>query len=103
MTPNRSSIVSRPPVTEAPLSFAQQRLWLLDQLEPMPWTYNVVVARCLRGALQFDPLQRALNELVARHEALRTTFPVVDGRPVQRIGPAQPFPLRIVDLTGPNL
>ena len=102
MTPNRSSIVSRPRVTEAPLSFAQQRLWLLNQLEPMPWTYNVVVARRLRGALQFDPLQRALNELVARHEALRTTFPVVDGRSVQRIGQIQPFPLRIVDLTGSN-
>ncbi len=68
----------------------------------MPRTYNVVIARRLRGALQFDPLQRALNELLARHEALRTTFPVADGRPFQRIGQAQPFPLRIVDLTGPN-
>jgi len=98
--PNRSAIVSRPNGTEAPLAFAQQRLWLLDQLEPTPWAYNVAVARRLRGALQLDPLQRALDELLARHEVLRTTFPVVDGRPVQRIGPAQPFPLRIVDLTG---
>ena len=99
MKPDRSAIVSRPRGTDVPLSFAQQRLWLLDQLEPTSWTYNVTVARRLRGALQLDPLQRALDELLARHEALRTTYPMVDGHPVQRIGPSQPFPLRIVDAT----
>ena len=98
--PDRSPIVTRPRGTEAPLSFAQQGLWLIDQLEPTPWTYNITISRRLRGALRLDPLRRALDELLARHEALRTTYPTVDGHPVQRIGPPRPFPLRIVDLTG---
>lgn len=99
MRPDRSPIVSRPGETEAPLSFAQQRIWLLDQLEPTPWTYNITIARRLHGPLQLDPLQRALDGLLDRHEALRTTYPVIDGRPVQHIGPPVPFPLTIVDLT----
>jgi amino acid adenylation domain-containing protein len=98
--PARSPIVPRSGETEVPLSFAQQRLWLVDQLEPTSWTYNITVARRLRGALQLDPLQRALDALLARHEALRTTYPVVDEHPVQRIRPPAPFELRIVDLTG---
>jgi amino acid adenylation domain-containing protein len=98
--PDRSPIVSRSGETEVPLSFAQQRLWLVDQLEPTAWTYNITVARRLRGSLRLDPLQRALDELLARHEALRTTYPVVDEHPVQRIGPPEPFELRIIDLTG---
>ena len=101
MRPNRSAIVNRPDGTEAPLSSAQQRLWLLDQIEPTPWAYNVAIARRLRGTLRLDALQRALDELVRRHEALRTSFPVVHGQPVQRIASAQqPNPLQIVDLTG---
>ncbi len=101
MRPARSAIVKRPSGMDAPLSFAQQRLWLLDQLEPMPWAYNVNITRRLRGPLYLDPLQHALDELVRRHEALRTSFPMVDGKPVQRVAPfQQPIPLRIVDMTG---
>jgi amino acid adenylation domain-containing protein len=86
-------------MTEPALSFAQQRLWLLDQIESTPWAYNVVVARRLRGPLDLEPLQRALDELLVRHAVLRTTYSVVDGEPVQRIGPPHPFPLSVVDLS----
>ncbi|HEX4489808.1 MAG TPA: amino acid adenylation domain-containing protein [Acidimicrobiia bacterium] len=84
---------------ELPLSFAQQRIWLLDQLEPISWTYNVSVVRRLHGRLRVDALRHALDELVARHEVLRTGFPTVDGRPVQLIGPERPCDLRVVDLS----
>jgi amino acid adenylation domain-containing protein len=83
-----------------PLSFAQQRLWLLDQLEPAPWAYNVSIVRRLKGHLRVDALRRALGEVVARHEVLRTTYPTVDGHPVQAVGVPGPFDLTIVDLTG---
>jgi amino acid adenylation domain-containing protein len=99
LRPDRNPIVTRHGVNEAPLSFAQQRLWLLDQLEPTPWTYNITISRRLRGALRLDPLQRALDELLTRHEALRTTYPTVDGHPIQLIGPPRSFPLSVVDLT----
>ncbi len=102
MKPTRNVISPRSPGGDAPLSFAQQRLWLLDQLEPAPWSYNVVVARRLRGPLRVDALQRALDELLVRHESLRTTFPVVDGEPVQRIGTVFAFPLAPIDLTDPG-
>ncbi|MBV8203297.1 MAG: amino acid adenylation domain-containing protein, partial [Acidobacteria bacterium] len=73
---------------EAPLSFAQQRLWVLDQLELAGTTYNLAVALRLRGALSIGALQAALAGLSARHESLRTSFPKVAGQPVQRIAPA---------------
>ncbi|KYF69550.1 non-ribosomal peptide synthetase, partial [Sorangium cellulosum] len=84
---------------EAPLSFAQQRLWFLDQLEPESATYNVPAALRLRGALDVEALAAAFAEVVRRHEVLRATLHAVDGRPVQRFQAAPdawPFPL--VDL-----
>src|SRR5436309_3110577 len=64
-------IVRRPPDIDAlPLSFAQQRLWFLDQLEPGNAFYNMPVAVRLRGALDADALQRSFEQVVARHEAL---------------------------------
>ncbi|HEX6373719.1 MAG TPA: condensation domain-containing protein [Longimicrobium sp.] len=66
---------------------AQDELWLLDQLDPGSPCSNIAYPVRLRGALDAGVLQRALDEVVRRHEALRTTFPVVDGRPVQRIAP----------------
>ncbi|WP_437970202.1 amino acid adenylation domain-containing protein [Sorangium sp. So ce260] len=86
---------------EMPLSFAQQRLWFLDQLEPESATYNVPAALRLRGALDPQALARAIAEVVRRHEVLRATLHAVDGRPVQRIHDAPgAWPLPLVDLSG---
>nr|WP_244239126.1 non-ribosomal peptide synthetase [Corallococcus carmarthensis] len=82
-----------------PLSFAQQRLWLIDQLEPGSALYNVPVAVRLEGHLRPDVLERALQEVVHRHDALRTTFVQVGGEPVQRIHADSPLPLGLVDLS----
>src|SRR3990172_8011733 len=68
-----------------PLSFAQQRLWLLDQIEPNTPLYNIPTAVRLSGALNIEALQKTLDAIVARHEVLRTTFVSVDGGPVQVI------------------
>jgi Condensation domain len=68
-----------------PLSFAQQRLWFLAQMEGVSEAYRVSFAVLLKGEVSRPALRRALNRIVERHEALRTTFGVVDGEPVQRI------------------
>ncbi|WP_437561756.1 amino acid adenylation domain-containing protein [Sorangium sp. So ce542] len=86
---------------EVALSFAQQRLWFLDQLEPESATYNVPAALRLRGALDPQALGRAIAEVVRRHEVLRATLHAVDGRPVQRFhGAPEAWPLPLVDLSG---
>ncbi|MFD4999336.1 non-ribosomal peptide synthase/polyketide synthase [Streptomyces buecherae] len=82
-----------------PPSFAQQRLWLLDQLEPGDARYNSAVALRLTGELDREALAGALRTVVARHEALRTTFDTDDGRPVQRVRPAGRVELPVRDLT----
>jgi amino acid adenylation domain-containing protein len=81
-----------------PLSFAQQRLWFIDQLEPGSAAYNIPFPLRLRGALDVRALAGALTEIVRRHEALRTVFGEASGEPVQVIRPAAPFPLPVVDL-----
>ena len=83
---------------ELPLSFAQQRLWFIDRLEPGSSVYNFPAAVRLKGPLNVVALKQSLNEIVKRHEALRTTFAIVDGRPVQVIAPLLTLTLPIVDL-----
>jgi amino acid adenylation domain-containing protein/non-ribosomal peptide synthase protein (TIGR01720 family) len=82
-----------------PLSFAQERLWFLEQLEPGTPFYNIPGAVRLRGGLRPEVLTPALAELVARHGALRTTFGDHDGRPYQVIAPAVAVGLPLIDLT----
>ncbi|HEX8558455.1 MAG TPA: amino acid adenylation domain-containing protein [Pyrinomonadaceae bacterium] len=81
-----------------PLSFAQQRLWLADQLEPGDNSYNVPAALRLGGSLDARVLGRALSEVVRRHESLRTTFAVTGGEPAQVIHPASEMALEVEDL-----
>jgi len=93
-----------PPITpmardgHPPLSFAQQRLWFIDQLAPRNSAYNIPAAIRLEGPLNVIALERSLNEVVRRHEALRTTFTVVDGGPAQVIAPSLTMAPRVIDL-----
>jgi amino acid adenylation domain-containing protein len=83
----------------APLSFAQQRLWFLDQYEPNSPVYNVPGALRLRGFLDVAALKRSLDGIVRRHEALRTKFSMVEGEPLQVILPSLSVSLSVVYLT----
>ncbi|MFL6515419.1 MAG: non-ribosomal peptide synthetase [Chthoniobacterales bacterium] len=82
-----------------PLSFGQQRLWFLNELEPDTFTYNDSHGVRLQGALDADALQHALGTIVQRHEVLRTCFVLVNGTPEQQIAPAKPFTLEFRDLS----
>ncbi|WP_420126162.1 amino acid adenylation domain-containing protein [Longimicrobium sp.] len=95
-----SGIVPRAHRDGAPLSFAQERLWFIDRLEPGSPVYNLPASLGLTGAVSPAALERALGEIVRRHEALRTTFREVDGAPVQVIAPFDGFALPVEDLSG---
>ena len=82
-----------------PLSYAQQRLWFLDQLEPGNVAFNSPAAVRLGGKLDYEALERTVNEVARRHEILRTTFVAVNGEPVQVISPPNRLKLRVTDLT----
>ncbi|MBN3989152.1 MAG: amino acid adenylation domain-containing protein [Nostoc sp. NMS2] len=81
-----------------PASFAQQRLWFLDQLIPDNGIYNVPTVIRLTGSLKLAALEQTFNEIVSRHETLRTTFIVSDGQPLQAIAPSLTIPLSVLDL-----
>lgn len=95
-----TDIVTLPRDSDLPLSFAQQRLWFLDQWEPGSPYYNVPAAVRLHGRLNHLAMQQTLDEIVRRHEVLRTRFTQVDGRPKLEIGPADlaMMPTRVIDL-----
>ncbi|WP_298909530.1 amino acid adenylation domain-containing protein [uncultured Nostoc sp.] len=82
-----------------PLSFAQQRLWFLDQLTPGSSVYNISGAVEIQGLLNVAALEKSLNEIIQRHEIWRTSFKAVDGEPLQVIAPSFSFTLKEVDLT----
>ncbi|MFZ6028858.1 MAG: condensation domain-containing protein, partial [Chloroflexota bacterium] len=84
--------------TKAPLSFAQERLWFLEQLDPGKTTYSIPFALRICGLLDVAALRQCLQEVVRRHEILRTNFRVVDERPVQVIAPPVVFALPQIDL-----
>ena len=94
-----------PPITPVPrnggvpLSFAQERLWVLDQIEPNNPLYNIPRTLRMRGPLRTDVLEKAINEIVRRHESQRTSFAIKDGDPIQVIAPALTIPMTIQDLT----
>ncbi|HET7287351.1 MAG TPA: amino acid adenylation domain-containing protein, partial [Pyrinomonadaceae bacterium] len=83
---------------ELPLSFAQQRMWFLDQLESVTHAYNIAVAIHMNGPLDAPSLEQSLSEVVRRHEILRTVFTRVGAEPVQVINDAQPLALPVIDL-----
>ncbi len=93
-------IPRRPAGAEAPLSFAQQRLWFLDQLEGPSAVYNMPLALELSGPLGVAACEQAVGEVERRQEALRTRLPEADGVPVQRVEPYRPRRLALADLSG---
>ncbi|MEW5930969.1 MAG: amino acid adenylation domain-containing protein [Gemmatimonadota bacterium] len=101
----RAGLPALPPVVPVerggalPLSFAQERIWFLARLEPESPFYNISLPLRLEGALEAGALERALGELVRRHEALRTVFPEVGGAPVQRVYPPGGLVLPVADLS----
>lgn len=84
---------------ELPLSFSQQRLWFLEQLKPGDPLYHSFHALLIDGPLDVRALELSLNEIIRRHEVLRTVFETVDGNPVQRIQPFTPMSLRSINLS----
>jgi hypothetical protein len=98
--PGGDAIPRRERSDMTPLSFAQQRLWFIEQLERGTHTYNCARAARLRGPIDTAVLRRSLGDIVERHEALRTSFTATDGRPVQTIAGTLSLPLPIADLSG---
>ena len=98
MKSDESIIHRRSSNSNVPLSFGQQQLWLLAQLMPDTPVYNECVTVQIPGHLDVAALKQSLNEMIQRHEAWRTSFPIVDGQPVQMIHPALALPLPLVDL-----
>lgn len=92
------SITPAPRTADLPLSFAQQRLWFLDQLDPASAAYNIPTAVRVKGPLEISALQKSLDEIVRRHESLRTIFRLKQGRPVQIIQPEREVNIREIDL-----
>src|SRR5581483_7832369 len=102
----RHTRVQLPPLTRvargphAPTSFAQSKEWFLQQLEGEAYGYNLSIAIRLQGELQLEAVQQSINEIIRRHESLRTHFVAVDGQPVQVIEPKRRISLSVIDLQG---
>ena len=98
-SPEAPTIPRYPASASIPLSFAQERFWLLDQLEPGNPAYHRPLPLRLTGSLKVATLEQSLSEIIARHEVLRTHFPSREGHPQQIITPAEPLKLSSIDLT----
>ncbi len=92
------SIPRRASTGHAPLSFAQEQMWLHSQIISAVPIYNDCLSIHLPGQLDAAALARSLNEVIRRHDILRTTFPIVDEQPVQVVQPYAPLPLPVIDL-----
>ncbi len=92
-------IPRRAPGVPVPLSFGQQRLWFLEQLQPANPVYNLPTGVRVRGRLEVAALEQTFSEIVRRHEILRTTFSTIGGTPQQLIAPAQPVSFPLVELS----
>jgi acyl-CoA synthetase (AMP-forming)/AMP-acid ligase II/NRPS condensation-like uncharacterized protein/acyl carrier protein len=99
-TASESHVVVHPqPRTEdLSLSYAQQRLWYLQRLQPDSSVYNIAVALDLKGVLNIEALKQSFNATIQRHEALRTSFKTVEGKPKQEIYPSVSIEIPVVDL-----
>jgi acyl carrier protein len=98
--PEEPAITPAPRDGDLPLSYPQQRMWLLEQLSAGSSAFNLPLGLRLRGPLSVAALERTFSEVIRRHEILRTTFPVRNGVPSQVIGPAASVSLPLVDLSG---
>jgi amino acid adenylation domain-containing protein len=100
-----AQILKAPPIKRMravgnpPLSFAQQRLWFLNQLDTDNTAYNMPAAARLRGQLNIEALEQSLTEIIRRHEIMRTIFVMEDDAPVQIVLPAQPVQIPLIDLS----
>ncbi|HSR69774.1 MAG TPA: amino acid adenylation domain-containing protein, partial [Acidobacteriota bacterium] len=92
--PLRPADPSLPP----PLSFSQERVWFISQMSPTSRAYNAYLTVRFKGLLDVDALRESLNEVIRRHEILRTSFPLQDEQPVQRIHPPWQVDLPLIDL-----
>lgn len=95
---SKTKIPRRGPSNQCELSYAQHRLWFVDQLNPGNTAYIIPAAVRLTGRLDVEALERSISEIIDRHEILRTTFITIDGIPVQNIAPTLHLPLKKIDL-----
>jgi amino acid adenylation domain-containing protein/non-ribosomal peptide synthase protein (TIGR01720 family) len=96
----RNPIVRRGGGPVLPMAYAQERMWFLDQMEPGTWYYNIPVAGFIDATVDIPTLERALTEIVRRHEAVRTTFRLIDDVPMQIINPPFEIKIEVEDLRG---
>ncbi|VAW42376.1 Polyketide synthase modules and related proteins [hydrothermal vent metagenome] len=97
-TSTQSTISPRSHPDKSPLSYAQERLWFLEQLEPGSPVYHIPAAFRLQGVVDTAVLEASLNQLAQRHESLRTVFVAEDGEPFQKVLSEITLPLNVVDL-----
>ncbi|HXQ71672.1 MAG TPA: condensation domain-containing protein, partial [Pyrinomonadaceae bacterium] len=99
LPPVDTMIPRRKRFTPSPLSFAQQRLWFLHQIEPNSSVYHVPAAFLLKGELKVEALERSVNRIIERHEMLRTSFDYREGQPCQLIAAQAPLTLWVEDVS----